>query len=507
MPKPWRYTIGNFLGKHFPMAPEVSDKAASEGPPNMTWTEYQATLRNRSRVSRSGATDRHDLPRVVVHPDDVPMLAAAADIGDAGAQNLLGEMGVSGLEVRGGRITQEYNAKLQNLQTRMIAFEEMRRSDSAPAAMEQLITLPIRQANWGLEDGDDKELSENIRWNLFDPAGMTHSFDDVLRKAVLAVLYGFTVHEKVFEFKPQRGGFLGWKKFAERERSTVQKWQFDSTGGLRGLEQRGRNPETEQPIDVKIPIDRLMVWTWRDEAGNPEGLGAFRQAYKHFYAKGVFETFAAIRIERQACGIPFATAPEIGADEDEYDEVLAMLKRIRTGEDAGMLAPAGWTVGLLTLGPADVPFESHIERQHQSMLQTVLGQFVGLAQGGDGGAWALSRDSSSFFLMSLEGIADWICEYFNRYAIRQLCQFNTPETGQKLPRLVHGKIGVRDLDALVRALARIFDDGTNMPLEIVNAMLAEFDFAPLDELPKPLVKPGAAPVVERPTETDNEDGD
>ena len=500
MPAPWQYSVGNFLGNWFPMKREVADSSPPEDPPNMTWTEYQTKLRSMKSVRGLGSTDRHDRPRIVMHPDDVPMLAAAADVGDAGAQNLLGEMGVSGLQVRGGRITQEYNAKLQNLQTRMIAFEEMRRSDSAPAAMEQLITLPIRQASWGLEDGDDKELSDNIRWNLFDSAGMTHSFDDVLRKAVLAVLYGFTVHEKVFEFKPQRGGFLGWKKFAERERSTIQKWQFDSTGGLRGLEQRGRNPKTEQPVDVAIPIDRLMVWTWRDEAGNPEGLGAFRQAYKHFYAKGVFETFAAIRIERQACGIPFATAPETGASEEEYDEVMAMLERIRTEAKGGMIAPAGWVVGLLTLGPADVPFESHIERQHQSMLQTVLGQFVGLAQGGDGGAWALSRDSSSFFLMSLEGIADWICEYFNRYAIRQLCQFNTPETGQKLPKLVHGKIGVRDLDALVRALERIFNDGTNMPLEIVNSLLAEFDFAALDELPKPLIKP----ATERATETDTE---
>jgi hypothetical protein len=503
MPHPFGYKLGKFLDRHIPRMRTIPDSTPDK-PPKISATEYFAS-RYGEDVRPMLATTHTDTLKAIVHPDDLPIVAIAAAAGNKDAKAVFGETGVSGLDMRGGRIYQEYNSKLQNLQNRMTAYEEMRRSDSALAAMEALITLPIRQASWALEYGDDKKLSEDIEWNLFDPGGMTHSFDDTLREAVLGVLYGFAVHQKVFEEKPLRGGYIGWRKFAERERSTIQKWQFDATGGLRGIEQRGRNPETEQTTDVEIPIERLIVWTWRKEAGNPEGLGAFRQAYKHWYTKGVLETFAAIRIERQACGIPYAVPPPEGADENDFDRVMAMLQRVRTAEDGAMIAPNGWTVGLLTLGPADVPFESHIERQHQSMLQTVLGQFVGLGQGGDSGAWALSRDSSSFFLLSLEGIADWLCECFNRYAIRQICRYNRPETGGKLPRLVHGKVGVRDLDALTRALARIYNEKVSFPSEIEEYIRIEYD---LPELPEVAADDDVVEdIVEEDAETQNEEVD
>ena len=271
MPRPLGYRIGAFLDRYIPRVRKIPE-APNEGPEKISAATYMRMRRLRTE-GHSGPSSGLPVPNVVLHPDDVPVMAAAADVGYADAQAVFGEQGVTGLQVSRGRITQEYNAKLQNLQARMIAFEEMRRSDSAPAVMETLLTMPIRQAEWDIEDGDDLELSENIRWNLFDPAGMTHSFDDVLRKAMLARLYGFTVHEKVFEPKPQRGNYVGWRKFAERGRSTIQRWQFDSTGGLRGIEQRGRNPETDMPVDVEIGIEKLMVWTWSEDEGNPEALG------------------------------------------------------------------------------------------------------------------------------------------------------------------------------------------------------------------------------------------
>ncbi|MEN6546007.1 MAG: hypothetical protein ABFE07_08210 [Armatimonadia bacterium] len=64
---------------------------------------------------------------------------------------------------------------------------------------------------------------------------------------------------------------------------------------------------------------------------------------------------------------------------------------------------------MLELSNADVPFESHIERQHMSILETCLVQFVGFGRG-EGGSFDLSRDSSNLFLMSLEAIADWLCD-------------------------------------------------------------------------------------------------
>lgn len=397
----------------------------------------------------------------------------------------LGEIGSTGLEVRGGRIYQEYNEDLRSLSTRMRSYEEMRRSESAIAAMEHIITLPIRRAEWSVQPGDDKAFGEFVEWNLFE--GLSHSFDDLLREALLATLYGFSIHEKVFEDKPQ--GYLGWRKFAERDRGTVTEWQFDATGGLSGVKQTGRTPNTGELKSVEIPIKKLIVWTWRKEAGNPEGIGALRQAYKHWFYKQAFEEFAAIRIERQAGGIPTATAPPEGASDSEVKAVAEQLARIRTAEDAGIVMPSGWTIEMLDLGPATVPFESHIERQHQSMLQTVLGQFVGLGSGGNTGAWALSRDSSTFFLMGLETVADWFCAYANRYIIDQLTRYNL-SGNPKPPRLVHGPLGVRDPDDLSLALSRLFDPKLQLPEDIEDYVRAELNLPKRDEsVPRPTIEP------------------
>jgi len=409
-------------------------------------------------------------------PGDISPIMAATNVAEDDTSVSLGEAGVTGLDVRQGRIYQEYNDRLQTLNSRMITYEEMRRSDSALAAMEAIISLPIRHADWRIEPGDDKELSALIENNLFD--GLSHSFDDLLRETLLAVLYGFTIHEKVFERKDN--GFLGWRKFAERSRSTVYKWQFDSTGGLAGVTQHGVNPKDEASVIVDIPIKKLIVWTWRKESGNPEGIGAFRQAYKHWMYKQYFEEFAAIRIERQACGIWVATGPPEGYTESERNDVIGILKNLRSAADASLVKPVGWEIEMIEPGPADVPFESHIERQHQSMLQTVLGQFVGLAQGGNTGAWALSRDSSSFFLMALETVADWLCSSFNRYAIDQLVRYNTNEK-VKNPRLAHGPLGVRDPYILARALNKLFDPKVPLPDDVEGYAREELGLPELKE--------------------------
>lgn len=413
-------------------------------------------------------------------------------------RGLAGEKGVTGLESVAGRIKREYNTNLATLSSRMTTFEEMRRSDTAIAVMEALISLPIRETTWDLEPGDDPALAEHVAENLGVGGGagqLTHSFDEMLRQILLAPLYGFTVQEKVFEYKDD--GLLGWRKFPERDRTTVNKWQFDTKGGLAGIEQRGYKPGTYEIVTKPIDIEKLVIWTWRPEAGDPEGFGMMRQAYKAWMMKAAFEEFAAIRIERQACGIPWAYGPEEGYSDADSDTVLEMLHRLRTGEQTGGVSPFGWEIRMLEMGPADVPFESHLEREHQYILQSGLMGFIGLGQGGDTGAWALSRDLSSIFLMVLNATADWVAEGFNRYVIPQIVGLN--RTGvKKPPQLVHGSIAIRDPRVLAEAVKNLFDPTLDLR---VRAPEVEAHLRELFDLPPATVSPGTGAKSE---ETDSE---
>lgn len=399
---------------------------------------------------------------VAASADEKPVLATTP-------RGIQGEKGISGLRSSAGRIRREYNDSLATLSDRMQVFDEMRKSDTACASLETLLSLPIRETEWWVEPGDFPDAADQIAKNLgvADYSGtMTSSFDDLLREALLGPLYGFALHEKVFEEKP--GGWLGWRKFAERDRATVNSWKFDDTGGLAGLEQIGYEPGGTGYRTVEFDsMDKLILWTWRREAGDPEGLGMLRQAFKAYMYKSAFEEFAAIRIERQAMGIPTATGPKEGYTEAEAERILELMGRLRTGAETGLIAPEGWDLDMLTLGPADVPFESHLEREHQYILQSGAAGFVGLGQGGDTGAWALSRDLSSIFMLMLNAVADWMVSHFNRYAIEQIMNYNINGIeGANLPRLAHGSIAVRDPRVFAEALKIIYDPKLEIPEDV-----------------------------------------
>jgi hypothetical protein len=412
-------------------------------------------IRVQNRVARAAASTA--VPTPGLDPQDVDLLSwwsqdrHMVGVPPAG-QNPYnvdiprqGEIGTTGLKALIGKVNDDYNAEMGSLLSRMRVFEEMRRACPAVAVAENLVRLPIEACEFSVDPRDDKELGAAIEDNLME--GMNHSFRSLVREMLLAVLYGFSVHEMVFESKP--GGFFGWRKFAPRDRRTIWQWQFDSGGEIRGVVQYGINPGPSTWQYEAIPEPNLFLSTWRRENGNPEGLGAMRQMYFPYDMWYKLCLFAMMRVEREAVPIPVATAPKYSDRSPDLmkkdtDIALDFVKNIRAGQNRGVVLPAEWEIKTLEIGKADVPFMQFIEMQHQMILQTMLAQFVGYSQGGQGGSFGLSQDSSSLFLMSLEATADWVCETINRHAIPWICRANG-FTGKKPPRLIHGTVGTRDV--------------------------------------------------------------
>jgi hypothetical protein len=376
-----------------------------------------------------------------------------------------------------GTIYDDYNSEMASLPTRMARFEEMYRSDGASAAMEALVSLPLLATSWDITDGSDVKLSARLRSNIFGE-DMNTSWLDMLGAALQSVLFGFAVHEKVFELFED--GFLGYGKFAERSRPTVYRWEFNGTGSVRGMEQWGLNPASGNTLHVQIPIEKLMIWTWRRRLNNPEGMGVFRQAYKHHFYKTVWEEIGAIKIERNAVGVPTITPPEdysqglLGAD---YQDVLGIASRVRSGEATAMAFPKpGWKAEWSFGGDSSVPFQEMIELEDRYMLRSMLGQFLA----GTAGA-AASVDATSLLLLAMRGVADWVCEYFSRYAIRPLVMMNDPAAvnwrkGYKFPRLQHGMVGKRDPEKLAGIIALMTNPRFSlMPDEWRDAVSDELD--------------------------------
>ena len=410
-----------------------------------------------------------------------------------------GELGISGTKVWGGIVDEEYNSALSG-SLMLEVYEQMMR-DPQVRALQSIISLPIRAATPSVEPAGegsaDKEAAELIETNLL--AGMTMTYDDLLRHALFAIFWGFSVLEKVFE---ERDGHIMWRKFPGRHPRTVERWMFDDEGGVAGIRQQGTDANGEVR-EVKIPIDRLLLFTWDEMFDNPQGLGLFRSAYKPWFSAGWVHKVVMIGIERFWLNLPKATEPP-GSTDDQRQKVLNILKGLRANEYAGIIQPHGWTIEMLEgmqRGGSDISIKLLEYCDHQ-ILMSGLAQFLMLGVTATG-ARAVSEDQSALFYLSEDAAAGWICETVNRYAIPQLCGFNFPGMTE-FPQLVIppiatvvGKRGI--IDAISNALNAA---ALSADEDVENAIRNMLNLPEIEERPEPSDAP---PPSEQPEDDDDDE--
>jgi phage gp29-like protein len=361
-------------------------------------------------------------------------------------------------------------------------YTRMRRSDATVQALELAITLPIRATDWDVQPASDdptaKEAADLVYDNLF--GSMTHTFDDFLRDALLALFYGFIVFEKVFE---ERDNYIVWRKFAPRHPQTIERFLFDETGGLSGVRQVGFDP-LGRFRQVDIPIDKLLVFIWRRELGNPHGVSVLRAAYKHWFLKDLAYKLQAIALERWAVGIPVGKVPA-GTSEQDKQTFLQMLEAMRGHERAAMVLPEDYSVELIGAEAGQRANQAFVEaiQHHDTMIvKSVLAQFLNLGTG-DVGSWALSRDHSQLFLMGLNAVAQWFADHINRYAIPQLCRLNFGEDFTDFPELTFTDLRlVLQREVLAEAIGKLVQVGILTPDRSLHEWVRDvFDLPPLPE--------------------------
>jgi hypothetical protein len=425
-------------------------------------------------------------PKIVVLPEDVAELtktpagqrilasAYTTDTNFALVPADNSSHGFTGLNVQMGRVMQEQNREMGDMRSRMMKFREMRVSDTAWASTETVLCYPVAMTEYSIIPGDDKELADKLEWNIHE--GLEHPvndipgrpFSDVVYEATLARLYGWAWHyQKKGPMDMGSGGtFTGWQELAPRLQALWYQWDFDDEGHVIGLVAYGTNPRTMESEYVYYRRDEIILWTWDSEGGDPEGLGALRRSLRAYTYKDEFQNFAAIKIERQACPIPIAYAPEgVDVTKEDLEPVMAAMRNIRTGESGAAYVPGGWRIEPFSLGDSSVPFETHIERQHQAEMQTTGTQMIGFGQGGNPGSNAMIVGSSDWLSdVILEGLADWVCRRFNTDAIPDFARANG-STAKNLPKLAHGKVAVRNPEKWMRALAQRHKDGTPLTAE------------------------------------------
>lgn len=394
-------------------------------------------------------------------------------------------IGAPGTQFFAGMLTsEEYNPKLQG-QAGITIYDEMRRNDSTVRATLLAVTLPIRQAIWRVEpasdDTKDIEIAEFVSNNLF--GGMEITWADFLRQALLHLIFGFMMFEKVLKLEDSK---ILYRKLAPRLPKTLWKWNVDDEMNLISMTQFVQKGQAF--VHATIPAEKLIIFTNEQEGANYEGISLLRSAYKHWYIKDTLYKIDAIKHDRWGVGIPIASMPEgktESNDADGWAAAKAMLAGLRANERAYVIEPFGYKFRMMEMGSkVGTNVMPSVQHHDELLARNVLAQFLTLGST-KSGSRALGDSFKDLFLLSLQAVAMYIEDVMNREAIRPLVDLNF--TVDKYPKLKASNIKEPSFTSMADAVSKLVNAGSLTNDETLEGHIRETGKLPakMDNEPEP----------------------
>lgn len=302
-------------------------------------------------------------------------------------------------------------------------------------------------------------IAEVIREDLFE--NMNVSFTTWLRQCLLHLDYGGMVFEKVWRLGED--GLIRLRKLAPRLPASITEWQTDAAGGLSAVRQQAA-PEFKL---VDIPVDKLLVFTNDLEGSDYRGTSVLRAAYKHWKYIDGLERIAAIAIEKRALGMDVGTLSGDGITEPQKLALERALMGVHAHEKGYFVEVEGQTKYRLETGTGGRLLDPLplIEYHALQAVRSVLVEFVAMGAGSTG-SLAMHRDKTSWILLCLGGIADYIADTVSRHLLPQWVAYNW--LGAKAPRLQYSRLEQRDVAVFADAVEKLTASGALTPDETLE---------------------------------------
>lgn len=406
-----------------------------------------------------------------------------------GKQAGMNEFGLTGLSYStDGRVSEEFLPALKTQREAVKVYKEMSWNDPVVGTIIFALDMLIRQAEWRVEanpmaDDDQSDAVEFVRQCMND---MSHTWHDFISEVLSMLVYGWSAFEIVYKKRsgPQpdgsgtpssnyNDGKIGWRKLAIRSQDTLDRWEIDEkTGALKGMFQKAPPKFAE----VRIPMDKMLLFRTTTTKGNPEGRSVLRNAYRPWFFKQKIEEIEAIGIERDLAGLPIAEVPAEmllpSASNEEKATVNAIkniVTNIKRDKEEGVVWPAAFddqghqlfTLRLMSSGGSRTFNTSEIiDRYDRRIATTVLADFIFLGQNAVG-SYALSSDKTTLFSVAISAWLGMIEGVINQWAVKRLLEVNGMAT-ENPPLIKHGDIEKPDLTLLSGYLSTLA--GIGMPL-------------------------------------------
>lgn len=381
------------------------------------------------------------------------------------------ELGTTGLKRASGYIDEEFLPQLRGRKAVQV-YKEMSENDPLVGALLFAIDRLLRNVEWTVEPSgkgaDDANAARFVEECMED---MTGTWSDFVSEALTMLVFGWSWHEVVYKRRDGMwnrdsrrrsrfsDGLIGWRKLPIRAQETLLRWVFDEAGDVKAMVQLA------PPLyrTTVLPIERSLLFRYKQYKGSPEGLSMLRTAYRPWYMKKRLEEFEAVGIERDLAGLPVVKVPaemlraKPGTDQAKaVDAFKRMVKSVRRDEQEGVVFPMAYDQDTkqplysfeLLGGGGGRAFNTDaiIRRYEERILMSVLADFI-LVGHQSVGSYSLHTDKTGIFRTSLNSIAQSIADVLNRFAVPRLFMVNgwRPES---LPKIVPTDVDSPDIAQL-----------------------------------------------------------
>lgn len=408
----------------------------------------------------------------------------------------VGEMTTVGLRMSDGHIYEEPKAELRwpqaiNTYKSMSYDATIQSAFSAVKAMIRRIKWTVKTEGVDVPSEEQKAREQFIEQCMHD---MEHSWSDFVNESLSMMIYGFSVHEKVYKVRQGYEGRhkypskfndqkYGWAKLPIRSQDTIWKWIFDAKGQrLEAVEQDlslvaagyGREFEFNE-TRIPIPYNKILHFRHDTQRGNPEGTSPLRNCYIAWKYKTTIEEFEAIGISRDLAGMPMISLPPDYMSPDASDDKKAVyawaqdvIRNLHANEQAGLVFPKFidpetkqdvFDFKLISVdGGKQFDTSKVIDRYENKILMTFLADVLKMGQDASG-SFALSDNKTNLLAIGIESILKEFLEVINRDLIPQTGRMNMWDLSQPLPIIGYDDLDERDLDKLGSFIQRAVSVG------------------------------------------------
>lgn len=375
----------------------------------------------------------------------------------------------------------EKNSNLTGTQKYIVYSNNLSNVAVVGAGVRYFLNL-LAKASWNVDAADESPAAQEAAKFVKNVIGNTRTpWSRIIRRAGMYKFYGFNIQE--WTAVRREDGMIGLLDIVPRPQFTIERWDTDEQGTVRGVVQRSPQDQKE----TYIPIEKLVYAVDDSLTDSPEGIGIFRHLVDPIDRLKRYEQLEGFGFETDLRGIPVAKAPLSELQQlvrngeitkEQRDSILKPVRnfvqnhvkspklgmlidsstyRSRGGDQSPTNIPQ-WNIDLLKAGnTSQAEIAKAIERITHEIARLIGVEHLLL--GGDGrGTQALSRDKSHNFYLIIDSTLTELEQTFNRDIIDRLWDLNGLDPAIK-PQFSTEAVQFRDIEQITSALADLAKAG------------------------------------------------